>query len=115
MKVPKSEATNIDFSSSTKIRSYSSHTKSLSVAQITVNGRHPKDKNTKFIGHDCHVIFYVIRGEGKVVIEGESYDLKSEDTITIPAGRQYYIVGDLDYLASTSPAYYPEQNEIVKE
>jgi len=113
MKVAKSRAQKIKFSKSTTIFSYPSGSKSLSVARIKVNARHPQEDSTQFIEHECDVIFYVIQGSGKVVIEGRSYDLAAEDTITILKGKRYFVEGNLDYIASTSPAYSPNQNEIV--
>jgi len=114
MKVSKSEVVKIDRSKSTTIFSYPQKTKAVSVVRIKVNGRHPQEDNLKFIEHDCHVLFYIINGKGKVVIEDVNYNLSSEDTITILPGRRYYIEGNLDYLAIVSPAYYREQNEKVK-
>lgn len=112
MKVGFSEAVRIDRDTMT-IFNYPQKSKAVSVVRIKVHGRHPQQAKTQFIEHDCHVIFYVINGHGKVVVEDVSYDLSAEDTITILPGQRYYVEGEIDYLAIVSPSYYKEQNEVV--
>ena len=113
MKVSKSDSHYIEYSKSTTVYSYPSGIKSLSVARIRVDGRHPQEADTQFVEQECDVIFYILSGTGEVVVEGRSYHVSKDDTITIPKGSKYYITGSLDYIASTSPAYSPEQNKIV--
>ncbi len=113
MKVAKLDSQHIEYSKSTSIYSYPSKLKSISVARIRVNGRHPQEDDTQFIEQKCDVVFYIIQGSGKVIIGDKSYDLIADDTISIPKGVKYYIEGSLDYIASTSPAYSPDQNQLV--
>ena len=114
MKVSKSDVQLRKGSPSMSIYSYPSDLKELSVARIRVKGRHPHEKGSRFIEHKCNVLFYIIRGKGKVIVNSEEFLVKSEDTITIPAGIKYYIKGNLDYVVATSPAYSRDQNEVVE-
>jgi len=115
MKVSKKDIELRKGSPSMSIRSYPSDLKDLSIARIWVNGRHPHDSGAQFVEHKCNVLFYIIKGKGKVIINGKEFEVQAEDTITIPAGEKYYIKGNLDYVAATSPAYSRDQNEVVKE
>jgi len=114
MKVSKSEIQQRQSSPSTTVFTYPSDLKELDVARIKVKGRNPYKEGTFFIEHKCHVLCYIIKGSGKVIINGEEFKVKAEDTITIPAGEKYFIEGNLDYIAACSPAYFKEQNEIVE-
>ena len=114
MKVSKSEVELRKGSPSMSIKSYPSDLKELSVARIWVNGRHPNEEGAQFIEHKCNVLIYVIKGEGKVIIDGQEFEVKAEETVTIPSGQKYYIIGNVDYIAATSPTYSREQNEVIK-
>lgn len=72
----------------------------------------PKEQ---FIEHDLHVLFYIIDGSGKITVEGKIYDVEKGDVLTIQPGQKYFIEGKLSYVVATNPAYYSEQNEVIKE
>lgn len=99
----------------TTVYSYPSGNASISIAKIIVSGRHPAGDGEHFIEEKCHVLFFILKGAGKVIVEGKRLDVKAEDAITINAGQKYYVEGNLEYLAATSPAYSPKQNRIVKQ
>ncbi len=113
MKVTKSEAKIIDRNFA-RIFSYPSPSKAISVAYIEVNGRHPSGRDKQFIEHDLHVLFYVIKGNAVVTIDNKQYKVTEGDSIIIQPGKKYWIEGKISYIAVTTPAYYSEQNEVVK-
>lgn len=114
MKITKKEALVIKSSKSTIVYSYPSSNKNISVALIKVNGRHPEKGDEFFIETKCHVLFYFLKGLGKVIIKNKVFRVKPTDTVTVKSGDKYYLEGDFTYLAFTSPAYSPDQNKIVK-
>jgi mannose-6-phosphate isomerase-like protein (cupin superfamily) len=114
MKVTFKDSLLVKPNSNTFVHSYPSHNPHISIAHIEVHGRHPDKKNQLFIEKKCHVMLYVLKGEGKAVIEGVVFQLKATDSVVIESGKQYYVEGSFEYLAVTSPAYSPEQNEVVE-
>ena len=115
MKVTKQQSFLVKPNKNTTVYSYPSGNKTISVALIKVNWRHPDGEGEYFIETQCNVLFYLLKGKGKVIIENQIFELEPEDTISIDSGKKYYIEGNLEYLAATSPAYFPEQNRIVKD
>lgn len=113
MKVTKKEAKFIK-REQTVIYSYPPTSKAISVAFIEVKGRHPAGEKEQFIEHDLHVLFYITDGNGIITVEGEPYGLVKGDVLTVQPGKRYFVEGDLSYVVATSPAYYSDQNEIVK-
>lgn len=114
MKITRKEAFVVKPNKNTVVYSYPSPNKNISVALIKVNGRHPANQGEFFIETKCHVLFYFLKGSGKVVIEDKTFKVKSSDTVIVKSGIKYYLEGKFEYIASTSPAYFPEQNKIVK-
>lgn len=114
MKTSKEEAITIIPNKNTTVLSYPSSNKFISVARIAVHGRHPAGKNEFFVEQKCHVLLYILKGVGKIMIEDKECRMAPEDVIIIDAGKKYYIAGDIEYMAATSPGYYPEQNIIVR-
>jgi mannose-6-phosphate isomerase-like protein (cupin superfamily) len=112
MKVTKNEAKLIKREHTT-VYSYPPTSKAISVAFIEVKERHPAGKKEQFIEHDLHVLFYIIDGSGTVTVENKPYELTKGDVLTVQPGQRYFIEGDLSYVATTSPAYYSDQNEVV--
>ena len=114
MKITKKQAFVVKPNKNTVVYSYPSNNQAISVALIKVNGRHPENKDEYFVETKCNVLFYFLKGKGKVVIKEKKYLVKAGDTVVVKSGVKYYIEGKFEYLASTSPAYFPEQNKIVR-
>lgn len=114
MKITRRQAIAVKPNQNTVVYSYPSGNKNISVALIKVNGRHPANKDEYFIETKCHVLFYFLKGNGKVVIKDKVFTVRPEDIVTVKSGDKYYLEGKFEYLASTSPAYSPGQNKIVR-
>lgn len=97
----------------TEIYEYPCQSKSLRISYIKVSGRRPAGLNEAFIEHDCTFSLYVVKGRGSIIIEGKTYELKEDDVVTVLAGKRWIIEGELSYIVATTPAFYPEQSEVI--
>jgi len=86
--------------------------KDINGAVIELNGRYP-DKG-RAVNLKCKMLSYVIKGKGKIVVEGEEVNLREGDLILIEAGEKYFWQGDLKLFASSTPAWSPEQYKEVE-
>ena len=114
MKITKKEAFVVKPNKNTLVYSYPSNNKNISIAFIKVNGRHPENNGEYFIETKCHLLFYFLKGLGKVMIKDQEFRVKSNDAVIVKSGDKYYLEGNFEYLVSTSPMYSPDQNKIVR-
>jgi mannose-6-phosphate isomerase-like protein (cupin superfamily) len=80
------------------------------VAEIT--GRYPAMGQVTNL--KCKEMGYVIKGSGKVVIEGVEVTLNEGDVVVIEPGEKYYWEGNLTLFLPCAPAWYPEQHKQVE-
>ncbi len=93
---------------------YLLHNKNLGIALAKINGRFPDSGRT--VNKVCQEIYYVISGSGKIFIEDEEFELNEGDVFLIDSGKKYYVAGkNLVLLCPTSPEWYSEQQEIIKD
>lgn len=85
--------------------------KDINVAIVEVIGRYPE--KGRVVNLKCKELMHVIKGFGKVVIEGEAVDFKEGDQILIESGEKYYWDCQATMLAACAPAWYPEQHQEV--
>jgi len=85
--------------------------KSINGAIIELNGRYP-DKG-RVVNLKCKELAYVVKGSGKLVVEGEEVTLKEDDLAFIEPGEKYYWDGNMTMFTPCSPAWYPEQHKEV--
>ena len=96
------------------IYKYPSLSRLLELNYMVVNGRHPENKNEYVIEHDCQFIIYVTKGNGKIYAGDEIFDVKVGDTIYVPMENKFAAEGkDFEYITVETPAWYPEQAEVV--
>ena len=62
-------------------------------------------------------VYYILRGKGRVTIEGEVREVKAGDGIAIPAGSKHHIenfgTGNLVFLCCCVPAYSDEDTTLL--
>jgi mannose-6-phosphate isomerase-like protein (cupin superfamily) len=58
---------------------------------------------------------YVTKGTGQVFAGEETFEVKPEDVIFVPAKHKFAVEGDLEYITFDSPAFYPEQSKEITE
>ncbi len=98
------------------IYKYPSLSRLLELNYMVVNGRHPENKNEYVIDHDCHFIIYVTKGDGKIYAGDEVFNVKVGDTVCVPPENKFAAEGmGLEYVTTESPAWYPEQIEVVSD
>ena len=96
------------------IYKYPSLSRLLELNYMVVNGRHPENKNEYIIEHDCQFIIYVTKGNGKIYAGDEMFDVKVGDTVYVPTENKFAVEGKgLEYITTETPAWYPEQAEVV--
>lgn len=61
------------------------------------------------VNQKCKELAYVIRGSGKVVIEGKEIKLKQDDLVLIEPEERY-----MEMFVFCVPAWYPEQHKEIK-
>jgi mannose-6-phosphate isomerase-like protein (cupin superfamily) len=78
------------------------------------NGRIPDSGWTR--NKICNEMYYVIGGSGTIFVEDKKYELKECDVFLIEPGKKFYVIAkNLQLAIPTSPAWYPEQCENIKE
>ena len=93
---------------------YLFHNKNLGIALAKINGRFPDSGKTT--NKVCQEVYYVISGAGKIFIEDKEFELNEGDAFLIDSGKKYYVIGkDLVIVCATSPEWFPEQQQIVKD
>lgn len=85
--------------------------KDINGAVIKLHGREP-DKG-RVVNLKCKEIAYIIKGSGKVVVNGKEVRFKSGDLILIKPGEKFYWQGRATMFMPCAPAWYPEQYKEV--
>ncbi|KKT73512.1 MAG: hypothetical protein UW69_C0063G0005 [Microgenomates group bacterium GW2011_GWA2_44_7] len=107
------EANKIDLGTKLILK-YPSPTKLFDIAKMVVNGRHPQDKKTFILEHDCQFVIYVTQGTGKVYAGDEIFEVTVGDVVFVPTDNKFAVEGELEYITIDVPAFYLEQSEEVK-
>ena len=96
------------------IYKYPSLSKLLELNHMVVNGRHP-ESGSEYM-HDCQFIVYIIKGDGKIYAGDEIFNVKVGDTVYVPTENKFAAEGKcLEYITVQTPAWYPEQAEVVSK
>ena len=93
---------------------YPTPTKLFDIAKMVVNGRHPIDKNSFILEHDCQFVIYVTQGTGKVYAGEDIFDVTTGDVVFVPTDNKFAVEGKLEYITIDVPAFYLEQSEEIK-
>ncbi|MFH1048762.1 MAG: cupin domain-containing protein [Patescibacteria group bacterium] len=86
--------------------------KDINGAVIDLSGRYPDKGRT--VNLECKEMAYIIKGSGKIVVEGEEIKLNDGDLVLIDKGEKYFWEGNLTMFTSCAPAWYPEQYKEVE-
>jgi mannose-6-phosphate isomerase-like protein (cupin superfamily) len=87
--------------------------KDINGAVIKLKGRYP-DKG-RVVNLKCKELAYVIKGAGRVVVEGKEIQLHQGDLVLIEPGEKYYWEGEMELFMPCAPAWYPEQHKEINE
>jgi len=90
---------------------YPLNDKDLNVALVEINGRYP-DKG-EVTNQVVKELLYVVKGNGKVVIDGAEHKIESGDVVLLLPNQKYFYDGVLTLVVSCSPDWYPEQHKEI--
>ena len=95
-----------------KTYEYNIEDKDINYCIVEINGRFP----TKHwaINRKCKEMAHILSGEGILVVEDKTYNLKKDDVVLIDINEKYYWEGNLKLGIPCAPAWYPEQHEEVE-
>ncbi len=97
-----------------KIRKYTASDKSLEINHMILNGRTPEKEETFLCETKVHFLAYVIKGEGKIYVGNEVFEVSEGDCVDVPSGTKFAAEGyNFEYITAESPAWYFEQATIV--
>lgn len=86
--------------------------KDINGAVIELNGRYP-DKG-RAMNFECKEMAYIIKGSGKVVVEGKEMKLNEGDLVLIEAGEKFFWEGNMRIFMPCAPAWRAEQYKEVE-
>lgn len=95
------------------IYKYPTPTKDMDIAKMVVDGRHPEDKDTYIIEHDCSFVMYILEGNGKIFLDDEIFEVSAGDVVFVPKETRFAVEGKFEYITVDTPAFFPEQSEEV--
>lgn len=91
---------------------YPMEDKDINGSVINLHGRYPDQGRA--VNQECKEIAYILEGSGRLIIEGETVDLKEGDMVLIEPKEKYFWKGEMKMFVPCAPAWYPEQHEIVE-
>lgn len=86
--------------------------KDINGAILEINGRYP-DKG-RVVNLECKEMAYIMKGPGKLEVEGKEIKLNEGDLVLIDKGEKYFWEGNIIMFGSCTPAWYPEQHKEVE-
>lgn len=111
--IKKKDAIKHHSSSHCIVYDYSMQNREMNIATAEITGRYP-DRGY-VVNHNCHEMAYVLKGTGKLVTDIKEAFLSAGDVVYIAPGEKYYWEGKLTLVLPTSPAWTPDQHEIISE
>ncbi len=113
MLIKKDEAKIVD-KGTKKIIKYTAPDRSLEINYMILNGRTPEKEGEFLCETKVHCMMFVIKGNGKMYVDNEVFEVSEGDCVDVPAGSSFAAEGyNFEYITAESPAWYPEQATIV--
>lgn len=81
-------------------------------AVVEFNGRYPE--KGRVVNEICYEVGYVIKGSGKLIIEGNEIEFREGDQLLIKPGQRYYWEANATMFIPCTPAWSPEQHKEVE-
>lgn len=85
--------------------------KDINVAFIEIKGRYPD--NGFATNEKVKELVFVVKGKGKIVVDGKEQILGEQDALLILPNEKYFFQGNLKLIETCRPAWYPEQHKII--
>jgi mannose-6-phosphate isomerase-like protein (cupin superfamily) len=74
-----------------------------------------KGHETVIIEHSCDFIYYILKGSGFFIVNGEKESCRAGDLVVIPSGHTFIYKGNLKMIATSTPPWNEEQEVTLKE
>jgi len=81
-------------------------------AVIELKGRYPE--KGRAVNLECKEMAYIIKGSGKIEVEGKTIELNKKDLILIEPGEKFFWEGNLTMFMPCAPAWHPRQHKEIK-
>ena len=85
----------------------------INVAFIELKGRYPTEGSV--LNQKVKELLFITYGEGHIVIEGTTHNLKKGDMFLIHPNQKYSLEGNLEAVISCNPAWSPNQHQHINE
>ncbi len=86
--------------------------KDINGAVIELSGRYPEKGRT--MNEISKEMAYVIKGSGRVVVEGAEARLNEGDLVLIDPGEKFFWEGNMTLFMPCTPAWNPDQHKQVE-
>ena len=94
------------------VSEYPLNDKDINGAFVELTGREP-DKG-RVVNLVCKELAYIIKGSGKIVVEGSEVSLKAGDLVLIEPGEKFFWDGNMTMFLPCAPAWYHDQYKEVE-
>jgi len=91
---------------------YPMEDKDINGAVIELNGRYPA--KCRAMNLESKEMAYIIKGSGKVVVEGKEIKLSEQDLVLINPGEKFFWEGNMTIFMPCTPAWSYEQYKEVE-
>jgi mannose-6-phosphate isomerase-like protein (cupin superfamily) len=92
---------------------YPLNDKDLDTAVVEVIGKYPVDGSA--VNTICKELAYVLKGSGKIFIEGKEYKLEEGTEVLIEPNEKFSWEGNFTLIISCTPAWYPKQHKLINQ
>lgn len=86
--------------------------KQIDTALVEVIGKYPV--NGSAVNTVCKELAYVLKGSGRLFVEGKEYSLQEGTALLIEPNEKFSWEGDFTLVITCTPAWYPEQHQIIE-
>ncbi len=95
-----------------KTYEYNIEDKDINYCIVDIDGRFPEEKWA--VNRKCKEMAHILSGSGVLIVENKEYRVKKDDIVLVDKNEKYYWQGKMRLGVSSSPAWYPEQHELVE-
>ncbi len=114
MKIVKfNDAEKFNNSNKCEVLEYPLNDSDINCATAVITGRYPEKGYC--VNEKCKEMIYVIEGNGTLNKKNETIHFEKGDVILIEKGEIYFWDANCRLVMPCTPAWYPEQHELIEE
>lgn len=114
MLIPKKDAKEVRNSPECIFWEYDTPSEKLGVGPTMIAGRYPEE-GFAVRNNVCDEAFFVVAGTGVLHDESGAHRFDAGDLLFFPAGRWYWLEGNVYGVASTAPPFFVKQHEKIPQ